>query len=150
MEADFGSLPGSQGRRWAGAEWVPLHVPESSSSDRCWSHWPCRSSLSRGQYSPSTAGGARHPQTQHQEFPCGDRERKDGGRKEKRKKSYLQRHGMTSGHCLHRSRSPRAETHTMGQEQGPRVWLSLSAPVSLVRGRSLQVCSSYQVRGPGN
>lgn len=64
LEADY---KGCQGARVGGqeAEWVPLHVPESSFFDRHWSHWPC-SSLSQGQYSPSTEGGVRHPQAQQQ------------------------------------------------------------------------------------
>lgn len=39
---------------------ITLQVPKVTSRDRSWSHWPCRSSLSQGQYSPSKAG-ARHP-----------------------------------------------------------------------------------------
>lgn len=74
-----------------GAKWVPLRVPVSSSFERCWSHWPCRSSLSQGQYSPSTAGGARHPQTASR-IPQGDKWRDKGSerRKENREHSYLQ------------------------------------------------------------
>lgn len=57
-------------------EWVPLHVPESS-SDRHWSHWPC-SSLSQGQYSPSTEGGIRYPHIQQQESHVGiNREKRE-------------------------------------------------------------------------
>lgn len=41
--------------------WVPWHVPESSSSERCWSQSPCCSSLSQGLYSPSTAEGSTQP-----------------------------------------------------------------------------------------
>lgn len=48
-----GRLDGCQGLGWRWAE-VPSRVPMSSSSGRCPSSWPCRSSLSRGQYSPST------------------------------------------------------------------------------------------------
>lgn len=48
-----GQLDGYQGPGWRWAE-VPSRVPMSSSSGRCPSGWPCRSSLSRGQYSPST------------------------------------------------------------------------------------------------
>lgn len=63
LEAYFGWLLGSWGGDGQRAKRVPSHVPISSSFERCRSHWPCSCSLSQGQYSPSTAGGARHPQT---------------------------------------------------------------------------------------
>lgn len=76
MEAHFRWLHGSWGRDGQGAKRVPSRVPISSSFERCWSHWPCRSSLSQGQYSPSTAGGARHPQTAPR-IPQGDKWRRE-------------------------------------------------------------------------
>lgn len=86
LEACFRWLLGSRGGGGQEAKRVPSHVPISSSFERCWSHWPCRSSLSQGQYSPSTAGGARHPQTAPR-IPQGHRE-KGGGGKENREQSY--------------------------------------------------------------
>lgn len=76
LEACFRWLLGSRGGGGQEAKRVPSHVPISSSFERCWSHWPCRSSLSQGQYSPSTAGGARHPQTAPR-IPQGHRERRE-------------------------------------------------------------------------
>lgn len=82
LEADFGWLFGSWGGAGQRAKRVPSHVPISSSFERCWSHWPCSCSLSQGQYSPSTVGGARHPQTAPR-IPQGDQVEKgmEGGKR---------------------------------------------------------------------
>lgn len=77
LEADCEGYQGARVEGGQEAEWVPLHVPESSFFDEHWSHWPC-SSLSQGQYSPSTEGGVRHPQAQQQESHVGiNREKRE-------------------------------------------------------------------------